>query len=71
MPRLAVGDMGYRAGVQDIDIGFIRGFHEPVPGGRQLSCQLLHFRLVQLTAEAVQGNGGSCFSLIHTDYCFY
>ena len=56
MAGFTVGNMCHRAGIQDIDISLVRRWHQFIPCFNQLSSERLGLCLIELTAQAIEGN---------------
>jgi hypothetical protein len=56
MSGFTVGDMGNGAGIQDIDVSFIIHSYQLIAGISKLPGEKLYLRLIQFTAQTIQGN---------------
>jgi hypothetical protein len=67
LAAFAVGNMGNRAGIENVDISRTIGSYDTVTGISKLPGQKLSIGLIELAADCIQGNiysSPSCYHLI-------
>jgi hypothetical protein len=58
LARLAIGDVSYRAGVDDVDVGALIEGHDAQSSAREGSREFAAFRLIYFTTQRGDGDGG-------------